>query len=125
MADVRRAQYPPDFHYITKQEIRTQMGQLAAEVVALDAILSKPGGPTEADRETILAILQRMRTAAGQLEKGEHSNHPLIDRNAPRLRNDLDRAIEEVRMSQPPIYYRAGEVVGACTYCHVPRHETG
>jgi hypothetical protein len=26
-------------------------------------------------------------------------------------------------MSDPPSYYRAGQVVGACNYCHVPRHE--
>ena len=125
MSEVRRAQYPPDFHYITKQEIRGVMAELAKEVVALDALLAKKGGPTDADREKILETLGRMRTSAGKLKTGSHSNHPLLDQDAPRLARDIDRAIAEVKMSAPPIYYRAGQVVGACTYCHVPRHERG
>ena len=125
MSDMRRAQYPPDFHYITKQEIRSTMGELATEVVALDGLLSKKGGPTADDRQKILEILGRMRTLAGQLKKGSHSSHPRIDRYAPQLRAEIDRAREEVQMSDPPSYYQTGLVVGACTYCHVPRHEDG
>jgi hypothetical protein len=123
MSDMRRAQYPPDFHYITKQEIHSTMGQLATEVVALDGLLSKQGGPTGDDRQKILEILGRMRTLAGQLKKGSHSSHPRIDRYAPQLRAEIDRAREEVQMSDPPSYYQVGQVVGACTYCHLPRHE--
>lgn len=125
MQQVQRAQYPPDFHYITKREIRTTMGELAVDVVALDALLAQTGGPGPGDRETILEILRHMRGLAGRLKVGEHSSHPLLDHDAPRLRRDIDRAIEEVRLSSPPIYYRAGQVVGACTYCHAPRHEEG
>ena len=124
MSDISRVNYPPDFHYISKRDIESTMGQLATEVVALDAMLSKPSGPTAEDRETILAILSRMRTLAGQLKTGSRSSHPRLERYAPQLRDDLDRARHEVQMSDPPSYYRAGQVVGACNYCHVPRHDS-
>ena len=123
MSDVSQANYPVDFHYITKQEIRSTMGELATEVVALDALLSKQGGPTADDREKVLEILSRMRTLAGQLKTGWRSSHPRLDRYAPQLRSEIDRARDEVRMFDPPSYYRVGQLVGACTYCHVPRYE--
>lgn len=125
MEQVHRAQYPPDFHYITEREIRTTMGQLALDVVALDAVLAKAGGPKPDDRQTILEILRHMRGLASRLKVGEHSSHPQINHDAPRLRRQIERAIDEVSMSSPPIYYRAGQVVGACTYCHPPRYEQG
>ena len=124
MSRISRAQYPPDFHYIMEQEIRTKMAELAVQVVVLDDLLSRPGGPGPDDRDAVLEILGRMRVLAGQLVRGgAKSSHPLLDRDAPRLRSDLDRAIAEVRMTSPPTYYRAGRVVGACTYCHVARYD--
>jgi hypothetical protein len=123
MHRISAAQYPPDFHYITKQEIRTTMGQLAMEVSSLDAILSPPGGATPEVRDAVLDILRNMRALAAQLKQGSKSSHPLIDRDATRLRREIERAIDETRMTSPPIYYQAGRVVGACTYCHAPRHE--
>jgi hypothetical protein len=126
MQRLRTAQYPPDFHYITGKEIRTKMGELAVQVVALDAMLSRDGGARPADRDTVLEILTTMRTLAGQLVRGgAHSSHPRLDRDAPRLRADIDRAIAELRMSEPPSYYQAGRVVGSCTYCHATRHAEG
>jgi hypothetical protein len=120
MRRVRMSQYPPDFHYITEGEIRSTMGELAVNVVALDETLSQEGGPRPEERDEVIAILKRMRGLAGQLKKGSKSNHPRIDDNAPRLRHDIERAL--VRASAtPPVYYDAGRLVGACTYCHVQR----
>jgi hypothetical protein len=126
MSRIARSQYPPDFHYITKQEIRTKMGELAVQVVALDELLSRSDGPGPGERDAVLEILGRMRVLAGQLVwAGAKSSHPMLDRDAPRLRSDLDRAIAEVRVSSQPTYYAAGRVVGACSYCHVARHTGG
>lgn len=119
---VRTVTYPPDFHYISEQEIRTTMGSLAIEVVALDEIMRQRGGPLPEDRDEVVAILTRMRGLAAQLKKGTKSNHPRIDRDAPRLKEDIDRALAAARTTTRPNYYDAGLVVGACTYCHVPRH---
>ncbi len=122
MGRMRVAQYPPDFHYITKGEIQTRMGELAKDVVALDALLSAEGGPGTDERDQVLTILRRMRIVAGQLKKaGTRSSHPRIDEGAPRLVTDIERAIAEVRMQTPPTYYEAGRVVGTCTYCHESR----
>ena len=75
MQRVRISQYPPDFHYITKQEIRTTMAELAVEVVALDGLLTRPAQPAE--REAVLETLTRMRALAGQLVRGgARSSHP-------------------------------------------------
>jgi len=126
LEQVRAAQHPQDFHYITKGEIKTKMGELAAQVVSLDALLSQEGGPKPEEREKVLAILQQMRRVAGQLKKaGSRSSHPRIDAGAPRLVADIDRAIAEVRIQQPPTYYQAGRVVGSCSYCHESRLSHG
>jgi hypothetical protein len=56
-----------------------------------------------------------------QLKRRSQSNHPRIQEHAPHLRADLDRALLAVK-KDPPNYYYAGVVSGACTYCHAPRH---
>ena len=122
MERIHQSQYPQDFHYITKGEIRTKMAELAVQIVSLDELLGREGGPLPEDREKVLEILRRMRGIAAQLKKaGAKSSHPLIDRDAPHLHADIERAIAEVQMSSPPSYYAAGRVVGACSYCHVAR----
>ena len=118
---VREVTYPPSFHYITESEIRTQMGALAVEVAALDAIMWRAQGPQPEDQEEIVDILRRMRALTRDLKRGARSNHPRIDRFAPRLQRDVERAIEGARGASPNYYY-AGLVSGACTYCHEPRH---
>ena len=76
------------------------------------------------ERETeIRSARAGMRVLAGQLKMRSKSNHPLIDRDATQLRRDIERALDQIRMTSPPNYYRAGRVAGACTYCHVLRHE--
>jgi hypothetical protein len=121
MKRVREATYPPSFHYITESEIRTQMGSLAVEVAALDAIMWRPEGPGAGDQAKIVEILKRMRVLTRDLKKGARSNHPRIDRVGPRLQRDIERALEGARGASPNYYY-AGLVSGACTYCHEPRH---
>lgn len=121
LEQLRRATYPPDFHYITQQEIHTKMGALASEVDALDQIMWKAGGPTPEDRTRVVEILSRMRTLAAQLKRRPQSNHPEIQEHAPRLRQDVERALAAAKM-EPPNYYYAGVTSGSCTYCHAPRH---
>jgi hypothetical protein len=117
---VRAATYPPDFHYITKQEIRTTMGSLALEVYALDQIMWQPGGPRLGDRANVIEILSRMRSLSRQLKRREHSNHPRIHMHAPQLQRDIQRALLSARR-EPPYYYHAGLISGSCSYCHSPQ----
>jgi hypothetical protein len=99
------------------------MGALAVEVVELESIMKKDGGPAPEDRDTVVAILTRMKQLAEQLKKAPRSNHPRIDRYQPLLEADIEEALTAVEAWTPPNYYQAGRVVGACTYCHAPRHE--
>jgi len=120
---VRDYTYPPDLHYITKQQIRTTMGALAAQVDALDEIMWQPGGPTGKDQARVVEILSQMRTLARELDPRAHSSHPRIEAHGARLRHDIERALAAARRA-PPNYYYAGTVSGACTYCHEPRHRS-
>ncbi len=114
---VRAATYPADFHYITKQEIRTTMGGLASEVYALDQIMLRESGVQQDDQARVIEILSRMRNLAKQLKRQEQSNHPRIQAHAPRLQRDIDRALANARRA-PPNYYYTGLVTSTCTYCH-------
>jgi hypothetical protein len=112
--------YPPDFHYITQQEVRTTMGSLAVEIATLDALLGSEAVANSENRDAVIASLTRMRSLAGQLKKGARSNHPRIGANAPRLREDIESALDGARRLPVPDYYDAGRVVGSCNYCHAP-----
>ena len=114
---VRRVTYPPDFRYFAEGEVEGLMQQLAAEVVALEQQMR--GESPEPDPQAVVAILTRMRALTAELNRGALSNHPRIEAMGPRLRNDVERALGAAR-AQPPNYYFAGEVAGACRYCHAP-----
>jgi hypothetical protein len=45
------------------------------------------------------------------------SNHPKVARNVGRFRKDLANAQRAVQVD-PPSYYLAGSVSGACMHCH-------
>lgn len=120
---IRSATYPRDFHYITHDEIQGTMGMLALQINALEEIMQRTEGrPGPEDHQRVIEILSQMRTLASGLKTAGRSNHPRIDRAAPRLQQDIQRALETARLD-PPDYYHAGRVAGACQYCHVPRHE--
>jgi hypothetical protein len=119
MERVRAGTNPRDFHYITQEEIHTTMGGLAVQVHALDQIMWREGGPRVEDQAQVVDILSRMRPLAVQLKRRRFSNHPRIQDYAPQLRRDIERALESAR-KEPPNYYYAGLVSGACNYCHAP-----
>jgi hypothetical protein len=116
---IREVTYPPDFHYITSSEIHTTMGALASQVSLLEAIMWQADGPQFEDRAQVVEILSEMRTLALQLKKRGHSNHARIHDEAPHLKRDIERALRSAKMD-PPNYYYAGLVSGACSYCHAP-----
>ncbi|MCP3986378.1 MAG: hypothetical protein GY723_18515 [bacterium] len=117
-AGIRELTYPPDFHYISEGEIRGTMGGLAVRIHALDQQMAQQAP----DPEAVVALLTEMQELAGQLNPREHTQHPRINRAAPELRADIDRALAGVRF-RPPNYFWAGQLSGSCEYCHVPRHE--
>jgi len=121
LAPLRAATYPPDFHYLTRGEIQTTMGDFARSVDALDGILSQEGGAGPEDRDAVVGILEKLRLQAMHLEAGETSNHPAIHEDAPRFIRDVDRALLAAKR-EPPDYSWTGRIAGSCTACHAPRH---
>jgi hypothetical protein len=69
-------------------------------------------------RDTVNGILARMEHTAAALGPGNRpSNQPRVAHNVDRLRDDLRRAQRGVSL-EPPNYFWAGTVSGACRYCH-------
>jgi len=117
---VRKLTYPPDFEYISAQQLEGSMHALAAHISDLDEIMWA-AEPVQAEgHERILEILSGMRVEARKLDRGQPTNHPRVDRYLPWLQADIDKALEGAR-AIPPNYYYAGAISGSCEYCHVPR----
>ena len=114
---VRQYTYPPEFRYIERDELRSEMRQLASHSRALNQLVQSGEGP-QAHRTEILTHVRAMEKSAEKLDQsGWSSNHPKLDMNLPRFRTDLRLAREAVE-SEPANFSLAASVSGACVYCH-------
>jgi hypothetical protein len=114
---MRQYTYPPDFRYIERDQLRSAMGQLAQQVRELDEHIQAPAEPDQ-HRKDIIEHLTGMDAAVRVLDSsGWPSNHPLIDMNLRKFRQDIRRAREAVERD-PPNYALTYSVTGACVYCH-------
>lgn len=112
---VRSTTYPPDFAYIARADVRTEMHALASKVAELDRVLREPGVKPRQQVSTLLIDIERI---ALSLQRGRgQSNHPLIDAHLPSLIEDVAASRRAVE-AEPPNYFLAGSVVGSCVYCH-------
>jgi hypothetical protein len=120
-ARMRRYTYPPNFTYITEEQLRSTMWRLAEQIRWLDAVL-RDDSRVEPDRQqTVLDLLDEIDAMASEIDgSGVGTNHPLLDAHLPRFRDDLALA-RSAAASDPPYYALAGEVAGACVYCHESR----
>jgi hypothetical protein len=122
MEGMREAPDPPSFAHLSDDEVSTAMGRLAQEVVQLDAALQVTEATRRQYNDSLLKILRSMRSSAASLSKAGETNHPRIDRFLPTLIDDIDHAISAAENLSENYYY-AGAVIGACEYCHLPRHQ--
>lgn len=117
-ARVRRHTYPPDFQYITRDQLHSTMWQLADSVRALDAAMRQPGPIDEARRADIERQLRAMLATTTDLQSdGRPTSHPLLSEHLERFRRDVTLALAGVK-ADPPNYYLVGSVSGACLTCH-------
>jgi len=117
---LRRYTYPPDFRYITSEQLRSSMWRLAHHVRELDRIMRDPETLPQ-HRGELAEHLHAMERATDDIDRsGWPSNHPLIDMNLATLRRDIAFARRGVE-SIPPNYVLAGSLAGACVYCHTRR----
>jgi hypothetical protein len=115
---LRQYTYPPDFHYISREQLRSTMWRLARDMRELEKTLREPGEFDEQRHAQINRLLISIEENAAHLDKtGRRSNHPVIDANLPALRQDIYLARKGVE-SRPPNYTLVGFLPGACIYCH-------
>ena len=114
---LRHVTYPPQFSYLERREIKSVMWTLAADAAELNRML-RNGKLSDIDHGRVVDVLDHMREAAQELEApGQRTNHPLIDANIDSFRRDLGIARDAAK-AEPPNYFFAGAVAGACLYCH-------
>jgi hypothetical protein len=117
-ARVRKHTYPPDFNYITTQQLRSTMWQLAERIERLNQILRLAGPISETERAEVVQLLKDMQRVTDDLGgQGWSSNHPEVDFNLGRFQRDVALAQRSVQ-ADPPSYFLAGSISGACLYCH-------
>jgi hypothetical protein len=115
-AMIRKATYPPDFKYVSGQELRSRMNQLAYQVQLLDGALADSSNP--AQRQEVLDTLRNIERIGVSLRAGEAgSNHPFLKDFMGNFVSDVSQARLAVSMD-PPRYYIAGRVAGGCVNCH-------
>ncbi|HEX6174848.1 MAG TPA: hypothetical protein VF089_12595 [Candidatus Binatia bacterium] len=113
---VREYTYPPAFHYITDQQLRSTMWQLAYHSRELRVLV--PMKQETVQRDQVLHHLQAMEQVMIELNRtGWPTNHPMIDANLSTFLRDIRSAGDAVSRD-PPNFFLAGAISGACAYCH-------
>lgn len=116
---------PPAFDYASGAELRTQMHRLAFELQQLDmAMLAETSEMDATDSGTqdeIVSHLRDIERIGNELRDGDMSTSHTF------LRNDMGNFLTTVSRARraaednPPSYYMAGRVSGACVNCHEVR----
>jgi len=118
---VREHTYPPNFNYITSQQLHTTMSRLAQKVVSLDLIMSEIEEPGKIQtREAVEIILEMERMTASLGTEGWPSNHQEVSGHISEFRQELVAA-RRALLAQPPGFYLARTISEACGHCHETR----
>jgi hypothetical protein len=115
---VREHTYPPTFTYITEEQLHSAMWALADHASRLDRLMREPGEAGEDLQAQVIVQISGMERATATLGPSRWpSNHPHVSRNLARFRRDLEQARHAAELD-PPNYFLAGSVSGACMHCH-------
>ena len=117
-ARLREHTYPPSFEYIEQSRLQSSMWVLASEVQRLDRTLRRPTSDPAEQQRQVGEILSRVEGAVDDLATpGRVTQHPLLNRNLPRFREQVRRARSDAART-PPNYFSATTIVGSCSACH-------
>lgn len=118
MEVIRSATYPPDFNYVTGQELQDSMDQLGYNLQRLDEVLAPVESGQQVPQREVVSVLGDIERVATNLRAGDAgSNHPFLEDHMSDFAVLVGRARLDA-MANPPNYYRAGEIVGGCVNCH-------
>ncbi|VAW57796.1 hypothetical protein MNBD_GAMMA07-1635 [hydrothermal vent metagenome] len=119
-AVVRKVTYPPDFKYVTGQELRSHMDALAFQLQLLNkTLIENNNGQSKLDQQQqVLGILREIELIGSSLQAGEAgSNHPFLQDYMKKFLSIVVQARRSAS-SNPPNYYFVGRVSGGCISCH-------
>lgn len=115
---VRKVTYPPDFKYVSGQELRSNMDKLAYNLQRLDLTLADTSADQYEQQQQVLDILHDIERIGTNLRAGDAgSNHPFLQD----YMSNFVQQVGEARIAaaqNPPHYYLAGRISGGCTNCH-------
>jgi len=115
---IRSATYPPDFNYVTGQQLRDSMDRLGYNLQRLDEVLIPNEGGQQVPQREVVSVLGDIERIATNLRAGDAgSNHPFLEDHMSDFAVQVGRA-RLAAMSNPPNYYLAGQVAGGCVNCH-------
>jgi hypothetical protein len=115
---LRQTTYPPSFRYIPESELRSAMWLLGHQSLELRRLLRGESESVRDPHSQIVLLLADMEQTVQQLGPDPwSSNHPQLGEGLKVLADDL-RAARTAAEHDPPNYFLAGSVSGACLYCH-------
>ena len=117
-AMVRKVTYPPDFKYVTGDELRSSMNRLAYQVQLLDNALAGIDSEQFTQLQLILDALRNIEKIGSSLQAGDAgSSHPFLQDYMRDFVSDVGKARDAASLN-PPNFYFAGRVSGGCVNCH-------
>jgi hypothetical protein len=115
---IRAATYPPDFNYVSGEELQNSMDQLGFYLQQLDQALEPVSGGAGVQQQEVIAVLGNIERIGTNLRAGDAgSNHPFLEDHMSDFVIQVGRA-RLAAMANPPSYYLAGRVAGGCVNCH-------
>jgi hypothetical protein len=100
-----------------EQKVHGTMGEIAIRVHAIEVILRQgpPGPESKAEVERLLAELENAANALSA--ESLRASHPALAANSETFLADIRMARRAVA-ADPPNYFLAGSISGACAACH-------
>lgn len=114
---IRQFTYPPDFKYVTQEELRSNMQRLAYQLQQMDAVLAS-SPPKTVNQQEIVDVLGEVQGIGSSLQAGQGgANHPFLEDMMPQFVITVGKARLSAQQD-PSRSYLAGQVSGACLNCH-------
>lgn len=118
---VRKVTYPPDFNYISSEDLHDTMQSFAWYTTLLDNSLRDTSNVTKEQRLSAIDILEKMEKLSHELGSASlSSNHNIVSLNIDLFRQRIVDARIGLQQ-QPPNYYLVGSVSAYCLNCHSRR----
>ena len=119
-SQVRKFTYAREFKYYDEQQMQSVMVRMSRTVRQLHQTLQPAPDSPEPDQRVVVGLLDELETTARVVHGAEStSNHPKLTENLDAFLHDVHLA-REAAARQPPNYFLAGSVTGACFHCHSP-----